>query len=125
MDKTKIKILISDDSMLARKQLKDILSSDGYYNFIEAINGQEAIDLYQEYQPDLTFLDIVMPVKDGITAIKEICQMDKNANIIIVSSLGTQAQLRSAIMEGAKEFIQKPLEPQQIMKAVTSVLERR
>jgi len=125
MDKANIKILISDDSILARKQLKDILSGDGFQNFIEATNGQEAIDLFKAQDPDIVFLDIVMPVKDGITAIKEIREIDSQANIIVASSLGTQTQLKAAIMEGAKEFVQKPLQPKQILKIVSSILEGR
>ena len=67
-----IKILITDDSILARKQLKDIISTLGSPVFIEAKDGQDAIDKYKENQPDLVFLDIVMPKKDGNTAIEEI-----------------------------------------------------
>ena len=56
------KILISDDSILARKQLKDILSQFGTPTFLEAANGQDAIDIYKKESPSLVFLDIVMPV---------------------------------------------------------------
>lgn len=107
-------VLICDDSVLARKQLKDILKRYGCSNFLEAANGQEAIDLYKEHKPDLVFLDIVMPVKDGVSAIKEIIAFDPKADIIIVSSVGTQAQLKNAIMEGARDFVQKPLQASQI-----------
>ena len=65
------KILISDDSILARKQLKDFISKYGTPTFFEASNGQDAIDIYKKEKPDLSFLDIVMPVKDGNAAIRE------------------------------------------------------
>ena len=103
-----VKILICDDSILARKQLKDIIVEHGYQDFLEASNGQEAIDLYKEHKPELVFVDIVMPVKDGVEAIHEIREFDPEANIIVVSSVGTQTQLRNAIMEGARDFVQKP-----------------
>ena len=99
------KILISDDSILARKQLKDFISKYGTPTFFEASNGQDAIDIYKKEKPDLSFLDIVMPVKDGNAAIREIIDFDKDAEIIIVSSVGTQSQLRSAIEAGAKNGI--------------------
>ena len=70
------KILVGDDSILARRQLKDVLTSFGAKNFIDAANGQEAIDQYKAEKPDLVFLDIVMPVKDGIAAVQEICEFD-------------------------------------------------
>ena len=66
------KILISDDSILARKQLKDILSQFGTPTFLEAANGQDAIDIYKKESPSLVFLDIVMPIKDGNAVIHEI-----------------------------------------------------
>ena len=103
-----VKILICDDSILARKQLKDIIVEHGYNDFLEASNGQEAIDLYKEHNPQLVFVDIVMPIKDGVQAIHEIREFDPEANIIVVSSVGTQTQLRNAVMEGARDFVQKP-----------------
>lgn len=121
MNLDNVKILIGDDSILARKQLKDVLITLGATNFIEASNGQEAYDKYVEESPNLVFIDIVMPVKDGITAIHDIVSHDPHADIIVVSSVGTQGQLKSAIEAGAKDFIQKPLSAEQIQ----SILEVR
>ena len=119
------KILISDDSILARKQLKDFISKYGTPTFFEASNGQSAIDKYKEVHPDLVFLDIVMPKKDGNDAIRDIMEFDPEATIIIASSVGTQSQLRSAIEAGAKDFIQKPLNPEQLHSILTSRFEGR
>ncbi len=120
-----VKILIGDDSILARKQLKDYISQCGTPTFLEAANGQEAIDLYKKESPDLVFLDIVMPIKDGNAAVSEIINYDKDADIIIVSSVGTQSQLKTAIEAGAKDFIQKPLNEHQIHHVITSRFEGR
>ena len=120
-----VKILIGDDSILARKQLKDVVSSFGISNIIEACNGQEAIDKYKEHSPDMVFLDIVMPVKDGHSAIAEIMEVNPDADIVIVSSVGTQSQLRQAIQLGAKDFIQKPLNVRQIESILKSRFEGR
>lgn len=116
-----VKILICDDSILARKQLKDIITNCGYNNFIEASNGEQAISLYKEHKPQLVFLDIVMPQKDGIQAVHEIRQFDSSAYIIIVSSVGTQSQLKAAIIEGAHDFIQKPYSA----SAIAEILNKR
>jgi len=118
-----IKILIGDDSILARKQLKDIVSTYGTPVFLEASN--DAIDLYKKESPELVFLDIVMPVKDGIAAITEIKAYDKDADIIVVSSVGTQTQLKAAIEAGANDFIQKPLNAEQIHHIISSRFEGR
>ena len=119
------KVLICDDSILARKQLKDIISTLGNPTFIEASDGQEAIDKYKANKPDMVFLDIVMPKKDGNIVISEIIEYDPNAAIIIASSVGTQSQLKCALQAGAKDFVQKPLEPQQIINIVTKFVEGR
>ncbi len=119
------KILIADDSILARKQLKDMISTIGTPVFIEAKDGQGAIDQYKQNKPDLVFLDIVMPNKDGNIAIDEIMGYDPQATIIIASSAGTQSELKRAIEAGAKEFIQKPLDQQQVINTVNRFLEGR
>lgn len=119
------KILIADDSILARKQLKDMISTLGTPTFFEAPDGQSAIDQYKQNKPDLVFLDIVMPRKDGNSAIKEIITYDPEAIIVITSSAGTQSQLKLAIEAGAKEFIQKPLDQEQIINTVKRFLEGR
>ena len=119
------KILISDDSILSRKQLKDAILRLGTPTFIETSNGQDAIESYKREKPNLVFLDIVMPVKDGNAAIREIREYDPKAEIIIVSSVGTQAQLKAAIESGAKDFIQKPMNPNQIASIISSRFEGR
>ena len=115
MDITNKKILVCDDSILARKQLMDTVKeiADGAI-FIEGKNGAEAVEIEKKEKPDLVFMDIVMPEKDGTEALAEIKAFDSEAVIIIVSSVGTQEQLKNAIKLGAKDFIQKPFEKTQI-----------
>ena len=114
-------ILIADDSVLARKQLKDVIEAfNPSIEVIDASNGQEAVDKYKEFHPNLVFLDIVMPVKDGITSVKEIIEFDEDADIVIVSSVGTQTQLKQAIESGARDFVQKPFSNAQVQKILKS-----
>ena len=117
------KVLICDDSILARKQLKDIISTLGNPTFIEASDGQEAIDKYKANKPDMVFLDIVMPKKDGNIVISEIIEYDPNAAIIIASSVGTQSQLKCALQAGAKDFVQKPLDKQLVIDVIEKYTE--
>ena len=112
------KILICDDSILARKQIKDIIATIGAPEIFEATDGQSAIDIYKKEKPNLVFLDIVMPKKDGNIAIEEIITFDNDAIIIIVSSVGTQSQLKCALEAGATDFIQKPFSKEQIIEAL-------
>lgn len=116
------KILVCDDSILARKQLKDIINSMGHPTIIEAANGQLAVDLYKKHHPDIVFIDIVMPVKDGNTAIKEIIEFDSNTKILVASSVGTQSELKTALELGALDFIQKPLDKDHVTKLVNKYI---
>ncbi len=125
MDINSAKILITDDSILARKQLKDIILTMGTPTFIEAIDGADCVEKYKEFHPDLVFLDIVMPKKDGNTAIKEIMEIDNKALIIICSSIGTQSQLKSCLEAGAREFVQKPISKDSVVETVRKVIEGR
>ena len=118
-------ILVGDDSILARKQLKDMISSFGKPSFLDAKNGEEAVALALEKRPDLIFLDLVMPVKDGIQAIQEIKKDFPEADIVVVSSVGTQTQLKNAISAGAKDFLQKPVKLNLIKAIITSRFEGR
>ena len=118
-----IKILICDDSILARKKLKDFLTSLGCTQLIDAADGQMAVDTYKSKKPDVVFLDIVMPVKDGISAVKEIIEFDPDAYIVMTSSVGTQENLKEALKAGARDFIQKPLDNTQISHVIKSRVE--
>lgn len=115
MNLSDAKVLIGDDSILARKQLRDKLTSWGVTNFVDAANGQEAVEKFKEEKPDIVFLDIVMPVIDGIEATRQMKEIDSSAFVIMVSSIGTQSQLKRAIVAGAKDFIQKPLNAEQLL----------
>ena len=119
MDLSNKSILICDDSILARKSLKDAINSYASgATFYEATNGEQSVSLYKEPHPDMVLLDIVMPLKDGISATKEIIKENADATIIIVSSVGTQLQLKKAIEAGAKDFIQKPINQAQIDRLI-------
>lgn len=114
-------ILVCDDSILARKQLSDVIKHFmPKSNIIEAANGQEGVELFNEEKPSLTFLDLVMPVMDGISAIKEMKKINSKANIVVVSSIGTKNELKLSIEAGAMDFIQKPFSVDQIKMLLES-----
>ncbi len=117
-----IKILLCDDSMFARKKLGMFLTSIGVVNISEAADGEEAVSKYKENQPDLVFMDIVMPKLTGIDALKAIKEFDPAAKVVMASSVGTQSHLKQAIVLGAYDFVQKPIEDSQIEKIVKNVI---
>lgn len=116
------RILIVDDAAFMRMMLKDILTKNGYTVVGEAENGAVAVEKYKELRPDLVTMDITMPEKDGITAVKEIRAIDPNAKIIMCSAMGQQAMVIDAIQAGAKDFIVKPFQPERVLEAVSKIL---
>jgi len=121
MTENSIKILVCDDSMLMRKKLKELLKNCGCEDVLEANDGQEAVNIYKESNPDLVFMDIIMPVKNGIEAVKEIIEFNKEAKVVMASSAGTKEHVRDAIKAGAFEFVQKPWEKEQINKILLNL----
>lgn len=113
------KILICDDSVLARKQIKDVILSIGAPEILEAKDGEVGLAIYREQKPDLIFLDIVMPKLDGKDVLKEIMREDPKQRVVIVSSIGTQDVIMETLKMGATDFIQKPHSELQIINALT------
>lgn len=111
-------VLICDDSILFRKQMKDYLVANGCTSIIEVTNGQEAIDAYKEHKPDIVFLDIIMPNKTGIEAVNEIMHYDAKAFVIMFSSVGTHQYLKDAIFAGAHDFLQKPFDADMVQTVI-------
>lgn len=118
-----IKVMVCDDSIFVRKKMRDILSLLGVNNVIEAENGQQAVDKYKDESPSLVFMDIIMPEKDGIEALSEIMAFDGDARVVMASSVGTQKNLKEAIIAGAYDFLQKPIETADIARIVKKASE--
>ena len=119
---SEIKVLICDDSPLVRKKLTEMLSKVGITGAVQAANGNAAVEMYKQEKPDITFMDIVMPEKSGLDALKEIITFDPKAKVVMVSTVGTQQNLIKAIKEGAFEFLQKPVREDDILKIINSLL---
>jgi len=115
-------ILIADDAMFMRSSIKKIIEENGHTTVGEAANGEEAIRMYTELKPDAIILDITMPGMNGIDALKHIKKLDPKARIIICSAVGQPAVIAQAIESGAKEFIVKPFEKEQILAAIDKVM---
>ncbi|MCD7741231.1 MAG: response regulator [Ruminococcus sp.] len=116
-------VLVCDDSMFARKSLCMFLATLGIKNIYEAADGQQAIDQYSENNPDVVFMDIVMPVVTGIDALKKIKEINDGAKVIMASSVGTQSYLKDAIKAGATDFLQKPITNEQVQKTLENIAE--
>jgi len=105
-----MRILLCDDSMTVRKKMIQKIKSVITCDIMEAKNGLVAIEAYKSHRPDFVFMDIMMPVKDGLSALKEIIEFDPDAQVIMLSSIGTKDNLQQALKAGAVDFIQKPMD---------------
>ena len=115
--------LLCDDSAVVRKMLRHILNESPVEKVFEAIDGNQAVEMYRLHRPDIVFMDIVMPGKTGIQALSEIRAHDPSARVIMASSTGTSKNLKAAIDSGAVDFIQKPFEREAVLKLIRRILE--
>ncbi len=123
-DGTPYKVLITDDSAFILKQLARVLTSAGYEVLGEALNGKQAVEFHKARgaEIDITTMDITMPEMNGIEAVEAIMALNPAAKIVMVSALGHEALVKQAILRGAKHFIVKPFQREQVLKVLKGVL---
>lgn len=119
------KILIVDDSIVMRKNLEHILKQDGHEVVGHAINGKQAVAMYDELRPDLVTMDISMPMMSGTDAVTEIIKLDAQAKIVMISAINQKQMVFEAIKNGAKHYIVKPIEVENVKKTIHAVLEEK
>ena len=116
------RILVVDDAAFMRKMVSDALTKGGHEVVGEAGNGLEAVAQYQALKPEVTTLDITMPEKDGLAALKEIIELDPSARVIMCSALGQESKVLESIKAGARDFVVKPFQPDRVIEAVGKAL---
>lgn len=122
-----MKILVTDDSKMARKMVIRALEESTIKNLeiFEAQNGQEALDLYKKVSPKIVFLDLTMPIMDGFEALEKIKEFDKNAKVVIISADIQKLSMDRVRDLGAFNFIKKPIDTskmQQILEKIDKVI---
>ena len=116
------RVLIVDDAAFMRKMLGDVLAKGGHEVIGEGANGAEAITQFQSLRPDIMTLDITMPEKDGLAALREILTIEPGAKIVMCSALGQESKVLEAIKSGAKDFVVKPFQPDRVLDAIGKAL---
>ncbi|AGN36467.1 response regulator [Bacillus sp. GM2] len=116
------RVLIVDDAKFMRDKIREILETEDLQVAGEAGNGEEAVLLYQELQPDLVIMDITMPVKNGIEALKDMIQLNPKVKVIMCTAMRQKRIVVEAIEAGAKDFIVKPFEETKVVEAIRHVL---
>jgi len=115
-------VLVCDDASFMRTMITDILTEAGFEIVGEAKNGVQAVEKYNELKPDLVTMDVVMPDKNGIDAVRDIIKSDPTAKILMCSAMGQQALMADAIQAGAKDFVVKPFEPSRVLEAMNRII---
>jgi two-component system, chemotaxis family, chemotaxis protein CheY len=116
------RVLVVDDAAFMRKMLADMLIKGGHEVVGEAANGNEAVERFTELQPDIMTLDITMPEKDGLTALKEVVGQHPGARVVMCSALGQESKVLEAIKAGAKDFVVKPFQADRVLSALGKAL---
>ena len=112
------RIMVVDDAAFVRLTLKNILEKDGHEVVCEAENGEDAVEKFKEYKPEIVTLDITMPETNGIYALKEIKKIDPKAKCVMCSAMGQQAMVVEAMENGARDFIVKPFQPERVLESI-------
>lgn len=116
------RILVVDDSAIARRNLNTILLKAGHTIVSEADNGMQAYREYSMHHPDLVTMDITMPIMDGVAAVQKIISDFPDARIIVISAIDQRAMVMKAVEAGARHYILKPFLPEKVIAAVNLVL---
>lgn len=115
-------ILIADDEALMINLLSSMLKDLHVKNIFIANNGEQAVKLFKENQVDITFLDIDMPIMDGLDTLQSIKKMSKDAVVIMLSGSNTEANVQDAILLGATSFIAKPYNLKKVLSTLKKCL---
>ncbi len=118
------RVLIVDDALFMRTMLRDIFVEAGWQVVGEADDGERAVEEYVRLKPDVVTMDVVMPAMGGIDALKRILLYDPQACIVVCSALGQKQMMMEAIQAGARDFIVKPFQKEQVLDVVERVISK-
>ena len=120
----KARVLIADDASFMRQMIREIIEPEGYEVVGEATNGIEAVEQFEALNPDIVTMDIVMPKRSGIDAVKGILADHPDAKIIMCSALGQETLVMEALQAGARDFIVKPFKPDSVVATLAKIMEK-
>lgn len=120
---TRKRVLVAEDESLIRMDVVEMLEGEGYEVVGEAQNGQRAIDLARELQPDLVLMDVKMPVLDGITAAEQIAS-DRIAPVVLLTAFSQKELIERAREAGAMAYVVKPYTAADLIPAIEIALSR-
>jgi two-component system chemotaxis response regulator CheY len=120
----KARVLIADDASFMRQMIREIIEPEGFEVVGEATNGIEAVEQFVTLRPDIVTMDIVMPKRSGIDAVKGIMAEDGQAKVVMCSALGQETLVQEALQAGARDFIVKPFKPDAVLTTLNKILDK-
>ncbi|MEI6822957.1 MAG: response regulator transcription factor [Bacteroidota bacterium] len=123
MEKTKIRVLLAEDDPNLGNVLKTYLEAKGYSTVL-CVNGQEAYDQFNMQNFQFCILDVMMPIKDGYTLVKDIRKIDPKVPIIILTAKSMQEDKLKGFQVGADDYITKPFSMEELMMRMQAILRR-
>ena len=118
------RVLVADDASFMRQMIREIVEAEGHEVVGEASDGDEVVEEFKRLHPDVVTMDIVMPRRSGIDAVKGIMQLDPGACVVMCSALGQETLVQEAMDAGARDFIVKPFKPDVVIATIEKVLEK-
>lgn len=118
-------VLVVDDSKFMRNIIINILNKNNIEVVGEASDGIEAVVKYEALKPDVVTMDLTMEGMNGLDAVKEIIKIDSKAHIIVCSAMGQQAIVKEAIDAGARGFVVKPFDEENLIDEVSKALKMK
>jgi len=118
----KSKILLVDDSALARRSMREILEPAGY-DVVDATEGMAALEQYFLEKPDLVLLDLVMRAMNGFEVLARLREMDPAARVVVISADVQSSSHEMAAAAGARAFVTKPVNRASVLRTVAEALE--
>ncbi|HLP10256.1 MAG TPA: response regulator transcription factor [Opitutaceae bacterium] len=115
-------VLVVDDEPHIRRYIGLILLKLGSPRIIEAANGEEAVALFAQHQPDLVLMDVNMPIMDGIHALEKICAANPDALVVMLTSLATRHVVERCLELGAVNFVRKDTPKEMMAKVLTETI---
>lgn len=119
-----MKLLIVDDSSIMRRTIEKNLGDYDLEIIGTASNGNAALDIVKEKRPDVITLDITMPEMDGITCLEHIMEIHPSAKVMIITALSDKLTGLKALDKGARGFLYKPVNANDLKKAFDKLLRR-
>ncbi|MBM3404190.1 MAG: response regulator transcription factor [Bacteroidetes bacterium] len=123
MEKKNIRVLLAEDDRNLGNILKDYLIAKGY-DVTLCVNGQEAFNAFKKLELDFCIIDIMMPVKDGFTLIKEIRQIDSRIPLLILTAKSLQEDKLKGFELGADDYLTKPFSMDELLMRIQAILRR-